>query len=91
MLCHAQNAWGLGYKADYSPLATVGSVVKDFSERFGVPYETCTAQYRQNVLCQQQTLIEVDVCLCIRAYVSTVPCNKAALWPAGVKRPIACA
>ncbi|KAL0050121.1 hypothetical protein WJX82_004735 [Trebouxia sp. C0006] len=54
------NAWGLGYKADYSPLATVGSVVKDFSERFGVPYETCTAQYRQNVLCQQQTLIEAS-------------------------------
>ncbi len=78
MLCHAQKEWGLGYRADYSPLATVGSVVKDYSERFSVPYEGCTAQHRQKLLCHQQTLGEVGVRL---YHVSTVPCKHSATKP----------
>ena len=71
-----QNAWGLGYKAQYHSTTAVGTVVLDFCRRFSLPFEYCQARHRQNELSHQQILGNLKVgnffgtpCVCPACFV----------------------
>ena len=64
----SQNAFGLGYEAEYNGRAcVVQTVVEDFARRFSLPAKMCTAFQVGKKLDGNELLLQVDLLVFVAA------------------------